>query len=385
MARNKTPTGIAPKYLSPCGFTNLLFRNTPSKQTRVHSTWPTLKRTNQSKSSIYPELHDGVVAPLEEDSHDFNISTKAGINMADFAKLFNRCLSCNCSHTEHSPGFHVDPETLSRHDYRNWLRVLRQAPSKSIVQKMAVVGCYKSVIVISENSLQGPTMSKLGIFIHRFRKLEAEWGTYSSGGRQDGDFTKQNYMLLTNKAPTLDEAAWDYYEKHKHGGFVVLTRMGANSSGVFMSPLTSWLFHFTAKMCRETITIAQCAPESSTVLAFSRFVAQSFTLLPRTAFSVMLPRANASASLALAALLTALEGDGLEYTFRQNDQKVGIKRIHDTKVMGKFICSNRKRWDWGKTHSYLLPQIALVHTEYSKSYPTTHDYLGGSASIPLHL
>ncbi|KAF5255333.1 hypothetical protein FANTH_4 [Fusarium anthophilum] len=29
----------------------------------------------------------------------------------------------------------------------------------------------------------------------------------------------------TNKAPTLDEAAWDYYEKHKHGGFVVLKKV----------------------------------------------------------------------------------------------------------------------------------------------------------------
>ncbi|EWY88424.1 hypothetical protein FOQG_01694 [Fusarium oxysporum f. sp. raphani 54005] len=37
-----------------------------------------------------------------------------------------------------------------------------------------------------------------------------------------------------NKAPTLDEAAWDYYEKHKHGGFValkkVLSRMEANDA-----------------------------------------------------------------------------------------------------------------------------------------------------------
>ncbi|KAF5621743.1 atp-dependent helicase [Fusarium sp. NRRL 52700] len=53
---------------------------------------------------------------------------------------------------------------------------------------------------------------------------------------QQTDFTKK--FLITaniaktlsagrnpNKAPTLDEAAWDYYEKHKHGGFVVLKKV----------------------------------------------------------------------------------------------------------------------------------------------------------------
>ncbi|KAK2668486.1 hypothetical protein RAB80_015866 [Fusarium oxysporum f. sp. vasinfectum] len=36
-----------------------------------------------------------------------------------------------------------------------------------------------------------------------------------------------------------------------------------------------------------------------------------------------------------------LAEDGLEYTFRQNDQKVGIKRVYDTKVIGKFIYRKR--------------------------------------------
>ncbi|KAG5744129.1 hypothetical protein H9Q72_000274 [Fusarium xylarioides] len=49
----------------------------------------------EGKSSIYPKLHDDVVAPLEEDGHDFKISTNVGINMVSswaayggFAKLF---------------------------------------------------------------------------------------------------------------------------------------------------------------------------------------------------------------------------------------------------------------------------------------------------------
>ncbi|KAI1043049.1 hypothetical protein LB505_007878 [Fusarium chuoi] len=59
---------------------------------------------------------------------------------------------------------------------------------------------------------------------------------------QQTDFTRKflttaniaktlNARRNPNKAPTLDEAAWEYYEKHKHGGFValrkVLTRMEA--------------------------------------------------------------------------------------------------------------------------------------------------------------
>ncbi|KAF4339957.1 atp-dependent helicase [Fusarium beomiforme] len=53
---------------------------------------------------------------------------------------------------------------------------------------------------------------------------------------QQTDFTKK--FLLTaniqknlkvernaNKAPTLDEAAWDYFEMHKHGGFIALNKV----------------------------------------------------------------------------------------------------------------------------------------------------------------
>ncbi|KAI1013729.1 hypothetical protein LB503_010651 [Fusarium chuoi] len=43
-----------------------------------------------------------------------------------------------------------------------------------------------------------------------------------------------------------------------------------------------------------------------------------------------------------------LAEDGLEYAFRLNDQRVGVKRVYDTKVIGKFICRKRncglRRW-----------------------------------------
>ncbi|KAF9778540.1 hypothetical protein IL306_003762 [Fusarium sp. DS 682] len=36
-----------------------------------------------------------------------------------------------------------------------------------------------------------------------------------------------------------------------------------------------------------------------------------------------------------------LEEDGLDYTFRDHDTKVDIKRTYDTKITGKFTCSRR--------------------------------------------
>ncbi|KAL4722381.1 hypothetical protein ACLX1H_010733 [Fusarium chlamydosporum] len=66
--------------------------------------------------------------------------------------------------------------------------------------------------------------------------------TSGDDGRQDTDFTKKFLATMnvnktigvgrnTDKAPTLDEAAWEYYEKHKNDGFLalkrVLTRMDA--------------------------------------------------------------------------------------------------------------------------------------------------------------
>jgi hypothetical protein len=40
------------------------------------------------KSSIYHELHDDVVALLEEDGHGFKISTNVGINMVSSSSAY---------------------------------------------------------------------------------------------------------------------------------------------------------------------------------------------------------------------------------------------------------------------------------------------------------
>ncbi|KAG5760577.1 hypothetical protein H9Q72_011318 [Fusarium xylarioides] len=55
-----------------------------------------------------------------------------------------------------------------------------------------------------------------------------------------------------------------------------------------------------------------------------------------------------------------LEEDGLEYTFRQNDQKVGIKRAYDTKVIGEFTCPKRKC----RIHRWFSNSIAIRIREY---------------------
>ncbi|KAF4495696.1 hypothetical protein FAGAP_8160 [Fusarium agapanthi] len=55
-----------------------------------------------------------------------------------------------------------------------------------------------------------------------------------------------------------------------------------------------------------------------------------------------------------------LEEDGLEYTFRQNDQKVNIKQVHDTKVIGRFICRNRNCG----FHRWFSNSIAIRIREY---------------------
>ncbi|KAF5983511.1 hypothetical protein FBULB1_3731 [Fusarium bulbicola] len=38
----------------------------------------------------------------------------------------------------------------------------------------------------------------------------------------------------------------------------------------------------------------------------------------------------------------SLAEDGLEYTFRQNDQKIDIKRVFDSRVIGEFTCDRRR-------------------------------------------
>ncbi|KAM0561009.1 hypothetical protein ACHAPJ_003509 [Fusarium lateritium] len=73
-------------------------------------------------------------------------------------------------------------------------------------------------------------------------KLSSTTASHSKESEQETDFTKKFLAIMNvnnsahvernaNKAPTLDEAAWEYYEKHKHGGFValekLLTRMDA--------------------------------------------------------------------------------------------------------------------------------------------------------------
>ncbi|KAF5589627.1 hypothetical protein FPCIR_6719 [Fusarium pseudocircinatum] len=57
-----------------------------------------------------------------------------------------------------------------------------------------------------------------------------------------------------------------------------------------------------------------------------------------------------------------LEEDGLEYTFRQDDQKVGIKRVHDTKVIGEFACRKRNC-----RRSWFSNSIAIRIREYEGS------------------
>ncbi|KAF5702315.1 hypothetical protein FMUND_13520 [Fusarium mundagurra] len=55
-----------------------------------------------------------------------------------------------------------------------------------------------------------------------------------------------------------------------------------------------------------------------------------------------------------------LEEDGLQYTFRQNDQKVGIKRVYDTKVIGGFTYRKRKCG----LHYWFSNSIAIRIREY---------------------
>ncbi|KAF4965320.1 hypothetical protein FSARC_6866 [Fusarium sarcochroum] len=67
-------------------------------------------------------------------------------------------------------------------------------------------------------------------------KLSTTTASQSQEPEQGTDFTKKFLATMninnnahvernTNKAPTLDEVAWEYYEKHKDGGFLVLKKL----------------------------------------------------------------------------------------------------------------------------------------------------------------
>ncbi|KAI6754899.1 hypothetical protein HG530_012651 [Fusarium avenaceum] len=60
-----------------------------------------------------------------------------------------------------------------------------------------------------------------------------------------------------------------------------------------------------------------------------------------------------------------LDEDDLEYSFREHDKKVDIKRRYDTKTIGEFVCGNKSC----QNHRWRSNSIAITIQEYEdKSY-----------------
>lgn len=61
----------------------------------------------------------------------------------------------------------------------------------------------------------------------------------------------------------------------------------------------------------------------------------------------------------------SLDDDGLEYSFRDHDKKVDIKRQYDTNIIGEFVCGNKAC----VRHKWHSNSIAITIQEYEdKSY-----------------